>query len=49
MELANTKYPNMRGSSQMRQSNATGPLQAYKALVCVSIYIYIYIYKICYF
>ena len=42
MELANTKYPNMRGSSQMRQSNATGPLQGSR--VCFYIYIYIFIY-----
>ena len=38
MELDNTKYPNTRGSPQMRQSNAAVPLQGSR----VSIYIYIY-------
>lgn len=38
MELDNTKYPNTRGSPEMRQSNAAVPLQGSR----VSIYKYIY-------
>ena len=44
MELDNTKYPNTRGSPEMRQSNAAVPLQGSR--MSIYKYIYIYIYKI---